>query len=107
MALRLHDQCKLVAQKLCKSDHLFILGKVRGSRRISRAAPRTRIKSLSRARAQGYGEPIAYEGALKIKECSYLHAEVRDLASDPSRRAARPLLMLVAPFRRRATPAAR
>ena len=50
MALRLHDQCKLVAQKLCKSDHLFILGK-------------------------GYGEPIAYEGALKIKECSYLHAE--------------------------------
>ena len=24
---------------------------------------------------KGYGEPIAYEGALKIKECAYLHAE--------------------------------
>ena len=23
----------------------------------------------------GYSEPVAYEGALKIKECSYLHAE--------------------------------
>jgi glucosamine--fructose-6-phosphate aminotransferase (isomerizing) len=25
--------------------------------------------------AKGFGEPIAYEGALKIKEMSYLHAE--------------------------------
>merc|ERR1711988_516626 len=50
MALRLHDQCKAVAKQLSKSEHLFILGK-------------------------GYGEPIAYEGALKIKECAYLHAE--------------------------------
>lgn len=24
---------------------------------------------------KGYGEPVAYEGALKIKECCYLHAE--------------------------------
>ena len=24
---------------------------------------------------QGYGEPVAYEGALKIKEMCYLHAE--------------------------------
>lgn len=23
----------------------------------------------------GYAEPVAYEGALKIKECCYLHAE--------------------------------
>merc|ERR1712196_160707 len=27
MALRLHDQCKLVAKQLSKSEHLFILGK--------------------------------------------------------------------------------
>ena len=39
-----------LAQKLKNKNHLFILGK-------------------------GYAEPIAYEGALKIKECAYLHAE--------------------------------
>lgn len=26
-------------------------------------------------RGEGYGEPVAYEGALKIKEMCYLHAE--------------------------------
>jgi glucosamine--fructose-6-phosphate aminotransferase (isomerizing) len=52
MALRLRDQCKAVAAELATSEHLFILGK-------------------------GYAEPIAYEGALKIKECTYIHAEVR------------------------------
>jgi len=50
MALRLRDQCKAVAAELATSEHLFILGK-------------------------GYAEPIAYEGALKIKECTYIHAE--------------------------------
>ncbi len=39
-----------MAQRLVNKEHLFVLGK-------------------------GYGEPIAYEGALKIKECAYLHAE--------------------------------
>ena len=24
---------------------------------------------------QGFGEPVAYEGALKLKEMAYLHAE--------------------------------
>jgi hypothetical protein len=41
---------KKVAAELVKKNHLFVLGK-------------------------GYGEPIAYEGALKIKELCYLHAE--------------------------------
>ncbi|KAF0754869.1 hypothetical protein DYB28_004239 [Aphanomyces astaci] len=50
MALRTRAQCIEVAQKLMPSEHLFVLGK-------------------------GYGEPIAYEGALKIKEITYLHAE--------------------------------
>ncbi|RHY31616.1 hypothetical protein DYB32_003329 [Aphanomyces invadans] len=50
MALRTRAQCVEVAQKLLPSEHLFVLGK-------------------------GYGEPIAYEGALKIKEITYLHAE--------------------------------
>ncbi|CAK4613457.1 hypothetical protein LEN26_000772 [Aphanomyces euteiches] len=50
MALRTRAQCVEVAQKLMPSEHLFVLGK-------------------------GYGEPIAYEGALKIKEITYLHAE--------------------------------
>jgi len=39
-----------VAEKLMKSEHMFVLGK-------------------------GYAEPIAHEGALKIKEITYLHAE--------------------------------
>lgn len=50
MALRTREQCNLVADKLMDSEHLFVLGK-------------------------GYAEPIAYEGALKIKEITYLHAE--------------------------------
>jgi len=50
MGLRLRDQCKGLAAKLKDKDHLFILGK-------------------------GYAEPIAREGALKVKECAYLHAE--------------------------------
>lgn len=50
IALRTRQQCEQVAEKLMSSEHLFVLGR-------------------------GYGEPIAYEGALKIKELSYLHAE--------------------------------
>jgi len=50
MCLPLRDQCKALAEKLKDSDHMFILGK-------------------------GFGEPIAQEGALKIKEVSYIHAE--------------------------------
>jgi glucosamine--fructose-6-phosphate aminotransferase (isomerizing) len=50
MAMRLRDQCRRVAQKLQDKNNLFVLGK-------------------------GYAEPIAHEGALKIKEMSYIHAE--------------------------------
>jgi glucosamine--fructose-6-phosphate aminotransferase (isomerizing) len=50
MALRSRELCAKVADKLLKSEHLFVLGR-------------------------GYGEPIAFEGALKIKELTYLHAE--------------------------------
>jgi glucosamine--fructose-6-phosphate aminotransferase (isomerizing) len=50
MALKNREQCKEVAERLNGKDHAFILGK-------------------------GYGEPVAYEGALKIKEMCYLHAE--------------------------------
>jgi glutamine---fructose-6-phosphate transaminase (isomerizing) len=50
MALKTHDQCKLIASKLVNKEHCFVLGK-------------------------GYGEPVAMEGALKIKEMCYLHAE--------------------------------
>ena len=51
MANRVRPKVKEVAARLKDKEHLFILGK-------------------------GYGEPIAYEGALKIKECAYIHAEV-------------------------------
>ena len=50
MALRTREDCARVAKSLLKAEHCFVLGK-------------------------GYAEPIAYEGALKIKEITYLHAE--------------------------------
>ena len=50
MGLRLQEQCKRWAHRLVNAEHVFILGK-------------------------GYAEPIAREGALKIKECAYVHAE--------------------------------
>jgi len=50
MALETRDKCKAIAKKLLHKQHLFVLGK-------------------------GYAEPVAYEGALKIKETCYLHAE--------------------------------
>jgi len=50
MALQTHGHCKELAEKLKNREHLFILGK-------------------------GYAEPIAREGALKVKEITYIHAE--------------------------------
>lgn len=50
MAFRSRDRCKKIASELKSKTSLFVLGK-------------------------GYGEPIAYEGALKIKEMTYVHAE--------------------------------
>jgi glucosamine--fructose-6-phosphate aminotransferase (isomerizing) len=50
MALKTREQCKGIAESLKDKEHCFVLGK-------------------------GYGEPVAYEGALKIKEMCYLHAE--------------------------------
>ena len=49
-ALKLRDQCREVAMRLNHKEHCFVLGK-------------------------GFAEPIALEGALKIKEMGYLHAE--------------------------------
>lgn len=50
IAKNTRNKCKNIAKFLLDKEHLFILGK-------------------------GYAESIAYEGALKIKEISYLHAE--------------------------------
>lgn len=50
MALGTRDQCAAVAKEMVSKHNLFVLGK-------------------------GYAEPIALEGALKIKEMSYMHAE--------------------------------
>jgi len=50
MGLKTHEQCKLIAKQIQHKDHLFVLGK-------------------------GYAESVALEGALKIKEIGYLHAE--------------------------------
>lgn len=49
-ALSTREQCKDIANRLKDKEHLFVLGK-------------------------GFAEPVAHEGALKIKETSYLHAE--------------------------------
>lgn len=50
MALKTREQCRQIADQLKDAQHCFVLGK-------------------------GYGEPVALEGALKIKEMCYLHAE--------------------------------
>jgi len=50
MALKTRPKCKQIAERLNGKEHCFVLGK-------------------------GYGEPVAMEGALKIKEMCYLHAE--------------------------------
>ena len=50
MALQTREQCKEIAEQLRFKEHCFVLGK-------------------------GYAEPVALEGALKIKEMCYLHAE--------------------------------
>mmetsp|Transcript_23999 Transcript_23999/g.49701 ORF Transcript_23999/g.49701 Transcript_23999/m.49701 type:complete len:695 (-) Transcript_23999:192-2276(-) len=50
MLMKTRDACKKVAEKLASKEHCFVLGK-------------------------GFGEPIAMEGALKLKEVGYLHAE--------------------------------
>lgn len=49
-SLKLRERCQEVAKTLLEAQHMFVLGK-------------------------GYGEAIAREGALKIKEITYLHAE--------------------------------
>ncbi|KAL7439666.1 hypothetical protein ACHAXM_007550 [Skeletonema potamos] len=50
MLMRTQSVCKKAAKKLLNKEHCFVLGK-------------------------GFGEPIAMEGALKLKEIGYLHAE--------------------------------
>ena len=50
MARRTREQCAKLAATLKDKEHIFLLGK-------------------------GYGEPIALEGALKLKEMAYIHAE--------------------------------
>ncbi|MES1912006.1 MAG: hypothetical protein MHM6MM_004354 [Cercozoa sp. M6MM] len=50
MTLRAQQQCAKVAERIADKEHLFVLGK-------------------------GFAEPIASEGALKIKEITYMHAE--------------------------------
>ncbi|KAL8429848.1 hypothetical protein ACSSS7_006296 [Eimeria intestinalis] len=50
MTLNAHSACKRIAEKLKDAQTLFVLGK-------------------------GFGYPVALEGALKIKEISYIHAE--------------------------------
>ena len=50
MAIKSREHCKKIAERLKDKEHCFVLGK-------------------------GYGEPVALEGALKIKEMCYLHAE--------------------------------
>jgi len=50
MVMRVLDRCREIAKRMVDAKHAFVLGK-------------------------GFSEPIAYEGALKIKEITYMHAE--------------------------------
>ena len=50
MAMSLRNQCKSIAKRLVEKNNCFVLGK-------------------------GYGESVAMEGSLKLKEIGYIHAE--------------------------------
>lgn len=50
MAMGVRPKCRKIAERLMNKSHCFVLGK-------------------------GYGEPVAMEGALKLKEMTYIHAE--------------------------------
>ena len=50
ITLRAQDQCREIAHEIKDAKTMFVLGK-------------------------GFAHPIALEGALKIKEISYIHAE--------------------------------
>ena len=59
MALKTREQCKDIARKLVDKQHMFVLGK-------------------------GFAEPVAYEGALKIKEVRWLTPPLRPSPRSPS-----------------------
>jgi len=112
MGLRLQDQCRGLAQKLKDSEHVFILGKgyaepiARFARRgIPSAAPRRarRRRGGSPRRASRRDPRNAGEGALKIKECCYLHAEAFSGGAVTHRRAAAPAVPDARRGRRRRT----
>jgi len=81
MLMRTQSACKKAAKKLLGKEHCFVLGK-------------------------GFGEPIAMEGALKLKEIGYLHAEGYSggalkhgpfamIEDDKGKQGATPIVMLV------------
>ena len=83
MALKTREQCQEVAKRLKDKEHCFVLGKgkvwlqylvfgdiVSTFLSSSHSVPCCRV-----VRTKGFGEPIAYEGALKLKEMANLHAE--------------------------------
>ena len=77
MALKTREKCSEVARRLKNKQHCFVLGKGEEPSIVSRNI--LRIHSLYLTfwyfQITGYAEPIAYEGALKMKELSNLHAE--------------------------------
>jgi glutamine---fructose-6-phosphate transaminase (isomerizing) len=83
MALKTHDKCREIAKRLQYKEHCFVLGKGKILLLVSKGrsiGSTTHIVFMTKsynffANVQGYAEPVAYEGALKIKEMCYLHAE--------------------------------
>lgn len=77
MALKTRDHCHKIAHELKDKEHCFVLGKGAFSFRFVLLMGSNRYRRISRHHFtfSGYGEPVAHEGALKIKEMCYLHAE--------------------------------
>lgn len=76
MLMRTQSVCKKAAKKLLSKEHCFVLGK--GMLQLHnlillQLKYSCEISCLSFF--LGFGEPIAMEGALKLKEIGYLHAE--------------------------------
>jgi glucosamine--fructose-6-phosphate aminotransferase (isomerizing) len=81
MAMKNRDKCKQIAEKLNSKEHCFVLGKGRFTSRMLcfsvnefKCCSNLSFSPVANNKI-GYAEPVAYEGALKIKEMCYLHAE--------------------------------
>jgi len=83
MGLKVRNQCRAIAERIVNKEHCFVLGKGKFYFGINTVIKRLSFMSghililthIFNPIWKGFGEPVALEGALKIKEMCYIHAE--------------------------------